>query len=302
MSEGRSNVVAITGASGYLGGVIKERLQGAGWHTVDLVRTVKNSDSRQFDIASPVPADLLNDVEVLIHCAYDMSLRNRSDIWRVNVNGTHRLLQSAREHGVRRTIVLSSMSAFEGTEQIYGQAKLQIEEEARMLGACSVRPGVVYGRRAGGMAGTLSSLTRLPVVPLIAQRSRLFTVHEDDFAESVAALIAAAQVSLDPIGIANPVPVTIREILEHFARDQGHRCRFLPIDWRIVNVALRTAERLQIPLPVRADSLLGLVQPASDVPNLAKLELLGIRLRRFGQPVPPRKGNETGGWAGDEPV
>jgi nucleoside-diphosphate-sugar epimerase len=180
------------------------------------------------------------------------------------------------------------MSAFEGTTQLYGQAKLQIEACAQQMGACSVRPGLVYGPRAGGMAGTLSRLTRLPVVPLIGPRSYQFTVHEDDFADAIAALAVTENVPTEPIGIANPLPVPFRQILDRLARDQGRECRFLPVDRRLVQVALALAEKLSLPQPIRADSLVGLLRPAPFVPNLEVLQSFGIRLRRFGQPVPPK--------------
>jgi nucleoside-diphosphate-sugar epimerase len=215
-----------------------------------------------------------------------MAVRKRDDIWRVNVRGTEHLLEAARSAGVDRVIVLSSMSAFEGTTQLYGQAKLEIEALARVPGTCSVRPGLVYGPRAGGMAGTLRRLARLPVIPLVGGHSYQFTVHENDFADAIAALARAPQIPSGPIGIANPVPVPFRQILERFARDDGRRCRFLPVDWRMVQVALSMVEKTPLPLPVRSDSLLGLVRPAPFVPNLDVLESLGARLRRFGQPVP----------------
>ena len=45
--------------------------------------------------------------------------------------------------------------------------------------------------------------------------------------------------------------------------------------------ALRAAELLPLRLPVRADSLLGLVRPAPHVPNVEVLEQLGIVLQPF---------------------
>ena len=64
---------------------------------------------------------------------------------------------------MRRILVLSSMSAFEGTRQLYGRAKLAIETMTVASGGCALSPGLVYGERPGGMAGALRELTRLPV-------------------------------------------------------------------------------------------------------------------------------------------
>ena len=102
-------------------------------------------------------------MELLIHCAYDMTLTRRSDIKRVNVEGTRRLLRAAADAGVPRVIVLSSMSAYEGTTQMYGQAKLAIEgRRCRSVAGCSARPRI--RRSAGGMIA-LTRVTRLPSSP-----------------------------------------------------------------------------------------------------------------------------------------
>jgi nucleoside-diphosphate-sugar epimerase len=288
VTTGRVGTAGITGASGYLGGVIKQRLQAIGWNTIDLVRTPRGSDARSFTIGAPLPADLLTGVDVLIHCAYDMTLRRPADVQKVNVEGTRDLLELARTSGVERVIVLSSMSAYEGTRQIYGLSKLAIEQHAHEMGACAIRPGLVYGPRAGGMAGTLSRLARLPLVPVMASTAHQFTVHEDDLADAVVALTAVDRLPAVPIGVANPEPVPFVRVLEGLARQQGLVARTVPVDWRLVLALLRTAERMHVPLPVRSDSVLGLVHPAPSVPNLAVLDALGVRFRRFGQPVPPR--------------
>ena len=214
-----------------------------------------------------------------------MTLTDRSAIWKVNVDGARALLESAREARVRRTIVLSSMSAYDGTAQLYGRSKLDIEGIAAEYAAVSVRPGLVYGPHAGGMAGSLTKLTALPVVPVVAARSHQFTVHEDDFADAVEALASAGEVTTEPIGVASPHPVSFSHLIEGLARLAGRSCRTVPVNWRLVYAALRTGELLRLPLPFRSDSLLGLVRPAPSVPNLEILGDLGVILRRFDQPT-----------------
>jgi nucleoside-diphosphate-sugar epimerase len=283
--------VAITGATGYLGGVLGERAGSAKSQVIRLSRTPSSEGSaRFFRLDADPPTGLLDGVDLLVHCAYDMAIRDPREIMRVNVDGTRRLLDVAVAAGVSRVVVLSSMSAYEGTEQVYGRAKLQIERDALDAGAVTVRPGLVYGPRAGGMVGTLRRLTKLFVVPLVGGQAVQFTVHEDDFAEALWALATVVRVPGVPIGIANPVPVLFRHLLERLAWEQGRTPRFVPVHWRLLQSALVMAELAGLPVPVRSDSLLGLVQPASSVPNLEVLSELGIHLRRFGQPVPPAGG------------
>jgi nucleoside-diphosphate-sugar epimerase len=225
---------------------------------------------------------VLADTDVLIHCAYDLKLTTRSEIARVNVEGTRRLLHAAVDAGVPRVIVLSSMSAYEGTSQIYGRAKLAIEAATLEMGGCVLRPGLVYGDRAGGMVAALRRVVRLPLVPVPAGRSRQFTVHEEDFVQVVSAVAHASSVPTGPVGVANAEGIEFRELLSTLASWEGRTSRFVPVPWQPMYWGLRCAELLPVALPFRADSLLGLVRPAPAVPGEAHLQALGVHLRRFG--------------------
>jgi nucleoside-diphosphate-sugar epimerase len=277
------SVAAVSGASGYLGSRICTTLESEG---IQVVRLVRNPDptnrmERRFELGGPIDADTLSSVETLVHAAYDLSVTRRTDIWRINVEGTRRLLEAAHEAGVRRIIVVSSMSAFEGTGQLYGRSKLEIEEITAGFGGCSIRPGLVYGDRPGGMAGALRKITKLPIIPLPAGEARQYPIHEDDLMKVIAALSALDELPSGPIGVAPKSPVTFRDLLCYFAVQEGRRCRFIPVPWRLLYWALRTAEIARVPVPFRADSLLGLARSAPVVPGQAELARLGVSIRPF---------------------
>jgi nucleoside-diphosphate-sugar epimerase len=277
---------AVTGASGYLGSNICATLESQGWHVVRLVRSPSTADASacHYNLAEPISAELraiLESADVLVHAAYDLSLTRRSDVWRVNVEGTRRLLEAAGNAAVHRIVVLSSMSAYEGTTQLYGQAKLSIEALTKAAGGCAIRPGLVYGERPGGLAAALRKLTRLPIVPVVAGGARQYTVHEVDLMTAMAALAAADTLPPGPIGIAHSTPVAFRDLLAAFAAQDGRRCHLVRVPWRLVYWALRAGEFLPIGLPFRADSLLGLVRTAPSVPGLEALTPLGVTLRSF---------------------
>lgn len=277
-APGGQPVVAITGASGYLGSVLVEAFGSAGYAVRRLIRSpVPGGDDRYFDLNSPGPSDALDGVDLLVHCAYDMALTRRADIWQSNVFGALALFDLAVSSGVRRTIALSSMSAYPGTRQLYGRAKLAMEMAARPRGVCVIRPGLVYGAGGGGMAGTLHRLANLPVLPDFGPGAHQYTVSEEDFASAVVALARAQRLPALPVGLAHPEPVLFTELLTSFAASEGKpRPRFVPIPPMAVYAALRAAEFLPVKLPVRADSLLGLVRPAPNVANLEVLEQLGV--------------------------
>ena len=236
----QARVAVVTGASGYLGSRICAILESHGWQVVELVRSPGQSHrlARGYDLAGQVSAevgDLLYSADVLVHAAYDLSLTSPKDIWRVNVGGTRRLLEVAAEARIRRILVLSSMSAFSGTSQLYGRAKLEIEAMTVASGGCAVRPGLVYGNRPGGMAGALRKLTSWPIVPTIAGGGRLYTVHEDDLATAIAALATTETLPPGTISVAYPNPVRLSELMAAFAAEEGRRCRFIPVPWQLVS-------------------------------------------------------------------
>jgi nucleoside-diphosphate-sugar epimerase len=287
MTDGRGlgRTAAITGASGYLGSRLAERFAERGWDVVRLVRSAPPDDgsARHYDLAEDVGPGLLASVDVLVHAAYDLAATRREEIWRVNVEGSRRLFAVASLAGGCRIIAISSMSAYEGTSQIYGRAKLAIESAALDAGGCAVRPGLVYGDRSGGMAGALERLCRLPVIPLVGGDARQYPVREADVVGAVIALAEADDFRPEVVGAAPADPVTFRALLETFADRQGRRAHFVPVPWQLLYWSLRFAELCRVSVPFRADSLLGLVRPAPCVPGIERLSQLGIH------PGPPAR-------------
>ena len=287
-------VVAVTGANGYLGSQICQTLESGGWQAIRLTRSPDQSRGRAFsyDLAMPITAQVrkaLQSVDTLIHAAYDLSLTSSADIWRVNVAGTRRLLEEARAAEVGRIIVLSSMSAFAGTTQLYGRAKLDIEAITTEFGGCALRPGLVHSEQAGGMVRALRKLTILPIVPVIIGGSGVYTVRERDLLKVIALLASATTLEPGTISVAHPSRVTLVDLLRAFAAQQDRRCRFVPVPWQPVYWLLRGGELSRLHLPFRADSLLGLVRTAPGLIGEDRLARLGITLHPFaanGSTVP----------------
>lgn len=275
--------VAITGARGYVGSLLRRTFRGGGWRVVRLVRqgSPGQSDTVPFDLAEGPSPNLLDGIDTLVHCAWDLSATRRADIWRVNVGGTAALLRLAERRGVRRVIFVSSMSAYEGTNQLYGRAKLECENTAASLGQGVVRLGLVYGPGWGGMAGALRRMTRLPVTPLLAGASHQYTVHEEDAAAAVVRLASLPEIPVLPLGIAHPEPVRFDRLLRAIGRADGHVPHLLPVPWQLAYATLRAGEVAGVRLPFRADSLLGLARPAHEVPQQSLTTELGLSFRPF---------------------
>ncbi|MBV9818803.1 MAG: NAD-dependent epimerase/dehydratase family protein [Solirubrobacterales bacterium] len=273
--------VAITGSQGYVGRHVARAATEAGHDVVALDRRQPPGGAwRYYELGGRPDSRLLQGIDVVVHCAYDMSVTRAADIARVNVAGTQRLLALAASCDARFCFI-SSMSAYAGTRQLYGRAKLASEREVLLRQGQVVRLGLVYGGEPGGMVQALGRLARFPVIPVIGGSRRQFTVHAHDMASAVVKVIAGAAMPDDAVGLAHPAGVRFADIIRALAAEQGRQPTVVPVAWPPVYVAMRAAERLPLRLPIRADSVLGLVRPATHVPHADVWPRLGARLRPF---------------------
>ncbi len=255
---------AVTGASGYLGGLVATRLVAGGWDVVGLGRRpvsqpgVTHADYRLGD--RPGLASLTG-VDVLIHCAWDFGQRSWKAVESINVQGTRLLFEAATEAGVPRIVHVSTVSASGVPRSMYGRAKLFTEAAALEMGGSVVRPGLLYGASPGGMVGMLTALVRaLPIVPILVGADRpLFLAHEEDVTELIAMVADGSEWSPGaPLVAASRDPHSLREVLGAIAEAQDRRRTYVRVPWQAAYGPLRAAELLRVPLPMRSDSALSI--------------------------------------------
>jgi len=251
-------------------------LASVGWEVRALCRSQPTIEGDRvshlrLDLATGPTPEMLEGADVLVHAAYDFSCTRWSDILRVNVDGSRRLLRAARSAGVDRIVCVSTVAAFPGARSMYGRAKLEIERLALDLGAVVMRCGLVWGPQGGAMFGALrQAVERLPVVPLVAPADlRLMLVCEDDVVLLLERLLdrwPERPGSLFVAGSADTVKVG--ELLRSLTPSTGAHRRFVPVPWRPVWFALRCLEKLGVSPPFRSDSLLSLI--GTDAQPLAR--------------------------------
>jgi nucleoside-diphosphate-sugar epimerase len=272
--------VAITGANGYVGMTLCAAFGASGYRVIALQRSAPGDawDYLPYSLEDGPAAPLPADVAAVVHCAYDLRARDRAEIERINLGGTEKLLQAVGDVPV---VLISSLSAYAGTQQIYGRVKLACEDLVAASGGTSLRLGLVHGGSDGGMIGALRKVARLPIVPMPRPDSYQYAVHADDMARCVVAT-AEQPPPHRVLGVANPRPVTFSEIMRTLrAAVTAEPLRAVPVPSALVYRALRAAERAGVRAGFRADSLLGLIHPAPNVPDVDHWARCGIALREF---------------------
>jgi nucleoside-diphosphate-sugar epimerase len=168
----RSRVALVTGASGFIGGRLRDSLLDDGYDVVALVRPGSPAPTRgraaAIDYADPESLGSVLEQErpeLLFHVAGATKGVSYEDFERGNVMPTRNLVQAVRERhpGLRRFVHVSSLAAYgpstpeqprqehqERTPvEYYGKSKLEaelaVEEVGDALAWTIVRPPTVYG-------------------------------------------------------------------------------------------------------------------------------------------------------------
>ena len=283
-------LVAITGAHGWVGRRLAAYFEAHGWRVRRLVRhpqpeAVECHEAAPFVLGQPVLPIALAGAQAVVHAAYDFTLLKPADLERVNVAGAQALWAAAEAAQVPQRVLISTMSAYPGARSLYGQTKLAMERDAQARGALVVRPGLVWGAEAGGMYGSLQRQVQGGrLLPLIGGGGQvLHLVHEEDLGALVFHYAAGGFPRPgEPVTAAHPAPWTFRQILEEIARRQGRPTpHFLPVPWRAVWLALKSAETLGLPLGFRSDSLVSLMHQ-NAVPDFTIPAGSGWQPRAYG--------------------
>jgi nucleoside-diphosphate-sugar epimerase len=270
--------IAVTGANGYLGSRLCTHFKKRSFEVFQLTGNPDKADtampSARFAFADGVAMGFFreNEIDALVHPAYDFRAVSHDDIWRGNVKGSIALFEQAYEEGVSRIIFISTMSAYEGCRSLYGKAKLEIEGALREMGlGYSVRPGLIYSTplaESGGIVGSmLEQVKRGSILPLIdGGRQELYLTHEEDLSRFIERLLAQPDDEFDSevrnkgyFIAANRQPYTFRKIIEFLSEAaSGKRIKFLPVPWRAVWLGLKALETFHVNTGFRSDSVLSL--------------------------------------------
>lgn len=189
-----AQVVAITGATGFIGRRIAAQLHRSGHR----LRVLARDPARLGDlrgkaevIVGGLSADdaieqLMEGARAVIHCAGSVRGVTREQFDRVNVTGTAACAEKAGAAGVDRFLSISSLAAREPGLSAYAASKRAGEdavlENAGAMAVAIIRPPAVYGPGDREMLPLFRLMAR-GVAPVFGSRSARFSlIFVDDIA------------------------------------------------------------------------------------------------------------------------
>ncbi len=242
MSDDR--IVAVTGATGFLGRHIVEALAREGrrvrilarrdiaheaWRgiTLDVVRG-SLEDSHALE-------RLTLGADAVIHAAGLIKTRVAAEFLSVNRDGTHAVAEAARQYApAARFIAVSSLAAREPQLSDYAASKRAGEQAARAVyrdrpdQLVIVRPPVIYGPWDRETLAIFKAASRA-VVPIFGS-GRTAIVHAADAAAAIVRLsTGAGAAGLYTLADCNPAGYSVKELMGEAARAVGRIPRFARI-------------------------------------------------------------------------
>jgi nucleoside-diphosphate-sugar epimerase len=197
----------VTGATGFIGRALCQRLLAQGFAVKALVRKPELAVDLQqagVELVNGSLSDiqslqqLVSNSHAIIHCAGAVRGGCQQDFDRVNVDGLRLLIQALQTHNpAARLLVLSSLAASQAQLSFYGTSKFRgeqlLQQHAGELAWTILRPPAVYG--PGDKE--LQPLFKLAAKGLLlvpgAIDSRISIIHVDDLVSAMLAWLQSAE-------------------------------------------------------------------------------------------------------------
>jgi uncharacterized protein YbjT (DUF2867 family) len=263
--------IAVTGATGFVGGHLAERLRAAGDEVVPLSRRTG------FDLARPDVAALAEALEgcaAVVHTAGINREIGRQTYDAVHIRGTRALVAAARAAGVEHISLVSFLRARPDGPTAYHRSKWAAESIVREGGVpfTVLKCSMIYGRGDHMLDHLSRALFTFPIFSPVGLTERpLRPVAVDDVARILVAAAHGDPRLIDQtVAVLGPDTVRLSDVVRRVARIVGRRPRQLPSPVAAHLVLARIWEAtMRVPLLSVAQVHIlaeGVVEPAPDAP------------------------------------
>lgn len=254
MSRG---VVAVTGATGFLGRHLVSALFAEGW----TVRVLSRRDIIDPDWVALEPQMVIGGLSdrgaldrlcagaaVVIHAAGLIKARSRAEFDRTNVDGARDVALSAKAAGAR-LIVVSSLAARERSLSDYAASKRGGEDAARAVFGESltiVRPPAIYGPGDMETLGLFKAAQGAPILPVLDPAARIAMVHVADAVAAITGLASDHRPGVFALSDARTDGYSWTEVMTVAARAVGKTPHIARVPTWLIRALARLSEGVSL--------------------------------------------------------
>ena len=222
--------VFLTGASGFVGSNLLERLLRDGHPVRALVRRrgaagggseLGNLEIVEGDILSPGLASKVDGCEAVVNLVGIIYESRNQTFEAIHHLGTKNLVAAAREVGVRRFVQMSALGARPNNATTYHRSKFAAEQEVRSsrIPWVILRPSLIFGPGSAFLQQMIDVARRVPLVRPVAGTGeyRFRPIHVKDVVECFAQSLSNPEATEKTIDLVGAEEVTLNQITDEIA-------------------------------------------------------------------------------------
>jgi NADH dehydrogenase len=229
--------IFVTGATGFVGHAVLQRLCAEGHSVRCLVRRGSEADLRGLGAIARIEGDIVTrrgleegmaGCDAVIHLVGIIREHRATNVTfeRVHTEGTRNVLEAAKATGIHRYVHMSALGARRGAVSRYHRTKWAAEEAVRASGLdwTIFRPSIIYGRGDGFVSMFASMVRRMPAVPVIGSgRQRVQPVPVEHVAAAFERALELPATIKQTYEVGGLEAATIEELLDLIGRALGRR-------------------------------------------------------------------------------
>jgi NADH dehydrogenase len=208
--------IAITGATGFIGGCLARKLTAEGHEIVPIGRRAGIDLTDQAKLK-----DALAGCEAIAHCAGINREIGNQTYQKIHVEGTENVIAAAREAGVRKIVFISFLRARPNCGSAYHESKWAAEELVRHSGMdyTILKPGVIYGRGDHMLDHLSHAFYTFPIFALVGMKDqKVRPTAVEDLAGILRAVLVEGKLSRQTVAVVGPEELTLRAAVERVAQ------------------------------------------------------------------------------------
>ena len=197
-------IIAMTGATGFVGGATLRALAAAGHDVRALTRRPQPAQDGVTWVQGGLGdtaalSELFAGADAVLHIAGVVNAPDKAGFDAANVIGTANVLARAERSGVRRFVHVSSLSAREPALSMYSDSKERGEALVRTsaMNWTVIRPPGVYGPGDTEMLDSFR-LAKFRIAPM-PPKGRVSLIHVDDLADLLVAVVQDTGLSIGQV-------------------------------------------------------------------------------------------------------